>query len=513
MVPGRRRKKIRVSDSDGAGLGLEDLFLLSAVLLLPWAFGGVEIWAFRGAALLLVLGAATALARSGWAGLGLTDRRSFWLLPAFLLALWAAVQIVPLPPRLLAVISPGANEVYSEAFPSYRSADAGPGGMAALEARALRLVPEADGRPLIGADTPPLVVEAPACLSPTTVTVSLEPSATGERLCWYLALLLGFLAIRQRLADSGRRTFYLSALTIDFTALALFGLVQSQAWNGKFYWFRPLRVSSNPFGPYVNPNHFAGVMELAVPTLVALAWSRWRRVGREAIYEARFVGAIVAAGICLSAGLASASKTAAVLMAASLIFLGAVGARSTRVRLILVGGIVVAILASGALLANSRLGSRMISYLESADAGNLLEGRAAVWTASAAMLADFPVSGSGYGTYREVFPRYTPPGARARFAQAHNDYLEILLEGGLLGFALLLWLVAAFGLQVQRRIRRVGSARRLLLYGLLAGIGALALHAFFDFNHQIPANALFFVTMCALLVPVSRTSNRRGAAR
>jgi len=513
MVADRRRKRIRDSDSAGAGLELEDVFLLSAVLLLPWAFGGVEIWAFRSAALLLVLGAATALARNGWAGLGLTSRRSLWLLPAFLLALWAAVQIVPLPPRLLAAISPGANEVYSEAFPSYRNDDGAPAGVAALESRALRLVPEAEGRPLIGSEAPTLPLEAPACFAPSRVTVSLEPSATGERLCWYLALLFAFLAIRQRLADRGRRTFYLSALMIDFAALAVFGLVQAQTWNGKLYWFRPLRVASNAFGPYVNPNHFAGVMELAVPTLVALAWSRWRKVGREAIYEARFVGAIVGAGICLTAGLASASKTAAVLMAASLIFLGAVGARSTRVRLILVGGIVVTILVAGGLLASSKLGSRMISYVQSADLDHLLEGRAAVWMASTAMLADFPVSGSGYGTFREVFPRYTPPGARARFAQAHNDYLEILLEGGLVGFALLLWLIGAFGLQVRSRFRRVGSTRRLLLYGLLAGIGALALHAFFDFNHQIPANALLFVTMCALLLPASRAANRREAAR
>jgi O-antigen ligase len=492
---------------------LEDVFLLSAVLLLPWAFGGVEIWAFRSAALLLVLGAATALARNGWAGLGLENRRSLWLLPAFLLALWAAVQIVPLPPRLLALISPGADEVYSEAFPSYRSGDGSPGGITALESRALRLVPEAEGRPLVGSQAEALPFQTPACFSAERVTISLEPSATGERLCWYLALLLAFLAIRQRLADPGRRTFYLSALTIDFTALALFGLVQAQTWDGKLYWFRPLRIASEPFGPYVNPNHFAGVMELAVPTLVALAWARWRKVGREAVYEARFVGAIVGAGICLSAGLASASKTAAVLMAASLIFLGAVGARSTRVRIILVGGIVVTILVAGGVLASSKLGGRVISYVQSADLDHLLEGRAAVWTSSTAMLVDFPFSGSGYGTFREVFPRYTPPGARARFAQAHNDYLEVLLEGGLVGFALLLWLVGAFGLQIQSRLRRVGSDRRLLLHGLLAGIAALAIHAFFDFNHQMPANALLFVTMCALLVPVSRSSDRREVTR
>ena len=59
-------------------LGIEDYLVLSAVLLLPWAFGGVEIWAFRGAALLLVAGAGASLWKRGWQGWGL-DRRAGWL--------------------------------------------------------------------------------------------------------------------------------------------------------------------------------------------------------------------------------------------------------------------------------------------------------------------------------------------------------------------------------------------------------------------------------------------------
>ena len=82
------------------GLELEDYLLLAAVVLLPWAFGGVEIWAYRGASFLLASAAVVALWKHGWAGLGL-DRRARWLLPAFLLVLWGTIQIVPLPPAVI----------------------------------------------------------------------------------------------------------------------------------------------------------------------------------------------------------------------------------------------------------------------------------------------------------------------------------------------------------------------------------------------------------------------------
>jgi len=489
-------------------LELEDFLLLPAILLLPWAFGGVEIWAFRSAALLVVLGAAVALVKRGWSGLGLEGRGSLWLLPAFLLAAWAAFQIVPLPGTVVRVLSPEAHAVYTEAFPAYAGEEQA--GVAALEARALKLVPEAEEHPLPDGNGPAIALDSPDCLSRAWRSISLEPGATEERLLWYLALLLGFMSVRTRVANHRRRSFYLAALVGSVAAMALFALVQAQAGNGKIYWLRETRVSAHPFGPYVNPTHLGGLMELAVPPLVALAWSRLRLRGRDALYEARFTLAALAAAICLAAGLASSSKMAAMLLAGSLIFLGAFGARSHRMRLIVVGVTLALIILGVAAMSGSTLGSRVISYVEQADTEYLLEGRAAVWQASAAMLADFPVTGSGYGSFREVFPRYTPPGAWLRFAQAHNDYLEVLLEGGLVGFALLGWLIVAYLSRVGGRLRHLGVDNRLVALGILIGIGALSVHAFFDFNHQIPGNALLFVAMCALLVPVGISPGTKG---
>jgi hypothetical protein len=126
-------------------LELEDFLLLAAVLVLPWAFGGVEIWAYRSASLLLAASAAVALWRDGWAGLGL-DRTARWLIPALLLAIWAIVQITPLPGGVVNRLSPTADAVYRSTFPGYPDR-AEPVSVEAVESMAIERLDEAAGLP------------------------------------------------------------------------------------------------------------------------------------------------------------------------------------------------------------------------------------------------------------------------------------------------------------------------------------------------------------------------------
>lgn len=486
-----------VPDSRWRVLEAEDYLVLSAVLLLPWAFGGVDVGSFRVASLLLVAGAAVAVWKRGLAGgLGL-DRRSRWLLPAFLLGGWAALQLVPLPPAAVRLISPEAFELYSEALPGYPDGPL-PVDLQAVETRSLARVPEAAGKALPDdpGDSPDIAM--PACLSRRWQPLSLQPSATLERLAWYAALLLGFLVMRDRARQRERFKAYRLALFVFFAALAVFAFVQSFTWNGKILWIRRVLIVARPFGPYFNPNNLAGVMELAVPALAGYAWARWQRVGRAAVYEPGFGGAAVAAGVCLIAGLAAASKLAALLIAGSVVLLAALSVRSNRARWTLVGGIVAVVLVAVFLiLPATRLGERVESFVERAEGEYLFEGRLIAWRASGQMLKDFPLTGSGFGTFRGLFVRYVPAGSFARWSHAHNDYLELLLTGGIVAFGLLLWLIWGYVVRAVRGLRRSGRLSPARL-GLVLGVLSLSVHALFDFNHQIPANALLFVAVCAL---------------
>ncbi len=65
------------------------------------------------------------------------------------------------------------------------------------------------------------------------------------------------------------------------------------------------------------------------------------------------------------------------------------------------------------------MGERFTSYFQRSSQGQFLEGRAAVWSSSMAMLREFPITGSGLGSFAEVNPRYLPPGAETRWSTAH----------------------------------------------------------------------------------------------
>ena len=489
-------------------LELEDYLLLTAVLLLPWAFGGIDVSAYRTASLLLVGAACTAFWKRGWRGWGLGSGE-LWLLPAFLLVGWAASQIVPLPPGAVRVLSPEAHRIYASVFPGYDGGDSGD-PLRALEAQALNRVPEARGVALVEDPGTELVLQAPDCFSRSWRTLSLEPGATQERLLWYLALLLGFLVLRARLAFQDVRRVYRWGLFLSFGALALFGLVQRQWWTGEIYWVRTVLVPVFPFGPYFNPTHFGGAMELAVPALVGHAWARLRYAGRAALYQPGFGISAVAGVVCLVAGLATASKLVAIMLPAGLIVLGIFGARTRRTRVVILA-VSLFVLAAVVLLLfspSTPVGQRFEEYAGRSE-GALLEGRLIVWRASLDMIGDFPLTGAGFGSFRHIFARYMPAGESMRWAHAHNDYLELLLDGGVVALGLLGWLVWGYGTRVARRLHGAApvSPGRI---GLVVGLVTLSIHAFLDFNHQIPANALLFVATCALLLPARRVHDPEG---
>jgi O-antigen ligase len=147
-----------------------------------------------------------------------------------------------------------------------------------------------------------------------------------------------------------------------------------------------------------------------------------------------------------------------------------------------------------AALAWGTLGERVRDALLSGEQDVSLSSRLVVLRSLGEMAADFPVFGVGFGAFRVAFPRYMPAGEGELWNQAHDDWAEVAVDGGLPALALVVWLTAAFW---RRALRvRAGSAHRafrLTRLGLLVGLGALTLHALVDFNHQIPANALLFV--------------------
>jgi O-antigen ligase len=184
-------------------------------------------------------------------------------------------------------------------------------------------------------------------------------------------------------------------------------------------------------------------------------------------------------------------------LALSVLVLGCL--RSARLRRAALLGVAVLWITGVVIVLSAPLGGRFQSLFSGAEGVSGNE-RALAWKASLGMLRDFPILGTGFGTFRFVFPSYVPAGEVSTWLQVHNDYLEVLLEGGAVAGVLLIWLVAAYARRALPggRSRLAADPSRL---GALLGVTSLAIHAFVEFNHQIPANALLFVVVAAIALP------------
>jgi O-antigen ligase len=132
-------------------------------------------------------------------------------------------------------------------------------------------------------------------------------------------------------------------------------------------------------------------------------------------------------------------------------------------------------------------------------------GRLSIWKSALDMIKDHPGTGTGWGTFRSVYPSYRRDRVFHGIAFAHNDYLQIAAGMGLPGLGLfLLFLVMLFreGFRgIQSRDRDFFS---LALPGVLAGLFALSVHELVDFNLMLPANALLFFSLAGMVAGRSR---------
>jgi O-antigen ligase len=128
--------------------------------------------------------------------------------------------------------------------------------------------------------------------------------------------------------------------------------------------------------------------------------------------------------------------------------------------------------------------------------------RLGYWRASWRMFLDHPIAGVGLGAFPTAYPSYGQSSARReRLEQAHNDYLQLLTDAGMVGAAIGLWFLIEILRVARLQWRKFDTFRNrdraMILGGYVAGAGLL-IHSLTDFNLQIAANALLFLVDIAL---------------
>lgn len=134
-----------------------------------------------------------------------------------------------------------------------------------------------------------------------------------------------------------------------------------------------------------------------------------------------------------------------------------------------------------------------------ANHSDITGSRTHFWAIALQIFADYPILGAGLDSFGTAFPFYDTRNGLFRVEQAHNDYLQILADGGIFGF---ICVIAFISLLFKKSLKTIGATsdnfRRNVAIGALAGCFGVLVHSFFDFPLRTPSNALYFLTMTAL---------------
>ena len=467
---------------------LIDRAILAAVLALAsWgtlAFGAVYPWAY-----VPLFAAATIIGTIAFwraRAVPLSRPTRLLLVALTLTGFAAATQAMPLPEGIRVAISPAG-----EAF--LREIDV-PYSVAVM----LREHGAADA-------------DAPVPLR----SLSLNPRATMRSVAMLaaLTLLLGGLTKFFGRIGAARVVGWIIVLG---ALVAVIGIVQKavlgdHAFAGmKIYGlWEPRYKVTTPFGPFVNRNHYAGWMLMALPLGIGYLLSmlaHWHRhVGRgwrerllwlssPAGGRAQLVTfAIVLMGLALALTMSRSGLAALILALLFSVLIGARRQYSLKVRTLLSVGLLV-LLAGGVLWADVDVAGRFTSGSRS------VELRRAAWRDAVAIIRDFPLAGTGLNTYATATLKYDSTRSDLQFHEAHNEYLQIAAEGGLwLGVPVLVAMIACVRAVRQRlQVDAREPAAYWLRFGASMGLLAIALQSLVEFSLQMPGNAVLFVVLAAV---------------
>ena len=284
-------------------------------------------------------------------------------------------------------------------------------------------------------------------------------------------------------------------ITLAFV-VSIFGIVQHFTWNGKLYWFRTLTHGGQPFGPFVDRDDFAGFVELILPLGLGLLVFDGERQERRLL-----VGLFVV--FPAAAMLLSGSRAGVVCFLLELFLLGVLtGIMGRRSQRWLLAGVALAVVALGAWLG---IGSTFQRFVAGGGTESSMASRFQISLDTLHMFAAHPLLGTGMGTFETAFPRYQTQHfyMGAIVNHAHDDYAELLSDGGLIGGAFglaFLWILYRRGIRNLRRAL-TPLTRSLYAGGLVACTGLLT-HEFVDFNLHIVSNAVIFLIIAALTTSV-----------
>jgi O-antigen ligase len=345
------------------------------------------------------------------------------------------------------------------------------------------------------------------------VTLSLYPHDTLLGFFKLVAYLAAFVLAAYAFEAREGKDVLARGLIVLGSLEAAYGMVQYLTGYQKIFGYTKQFYTADATGTYINHNHFAGFLELVIPFAAMMVFYNLQSMTADGVPERRrlrgvryprplrartfFYAFIVI--LLLIAVIFSRSRMGIFSVFVSLILMGFLGrlGGGTRawmaITLLVIAGSMTYAIWIGLNPVITRFESLTPTALEDSF------GRPAMWKQASGMIKDYPLVGTGLGTFGIAFRRYQTSGLDLFIDHAHNDYLEVTTDTGILGMVLLF--IPIIGLLVKMILAYGGARsayRRSVLLACIGSTTALLVHSAGDFNLQIPANALLFAVILGI---------------
>ncbi len=330
-------------------------------------------------------------------------------------------------------------------------------------------------------------------------TISLDPFATQMTALHFLALGLFFSLALVFIDSASRIRKLVIAIAIFGFGFAFFAILQTVLSPGKIYGIYEVRGAA-PFGSFVNRHNFAAYMEMTIGVPLGMLFAGAVARDKRLLY----VTGIALMGVAL---ILSGSRGGLVAFVAQVIFLimlttGAKNKQRLALKVaasaVLIGAIVV-----GSFFIGGE--SSLTRIAETATSEDITTDRGHIWAVTTSVIIkNFPF-GAGFGALGVAYTPYDSYSGLERVEQAHNDYLQVAADAGLVGIIIglffLVWLFRS-GLSAANT---ANTYRRGVAIGALAGCFSVLVHSIFDFVLHTTAISLMFILLMALIVVCRET--------
>jgi putative inorganic carbon (HCO3(-)) transporter len=422
----------------------------------PWAAAILEV-AVMGVMLFWLWGYA-----HGRVSVGPVLRRARWALyPLIIYLVYALLQFTPLPLALVARLSPQSAALHESVQHSYWA------------------------------------------------TLSVDPYAS--QMTWFKSLSYVLVFTLTLLLINTHARVKTLALTLVYSGMlqGFFGALMTLTHAEYGFFIKKFAYVGFATGTFVNRNHLAGYLELTLAVGIGLlisslsgerarSWRQWLRNFLALLLGPKLRLRLMLAMMVIALVL-TRSRMGNTAFFAGLMVAGVAGLilsrHATRSTVILLASLVIIdLFIVGAWFGVEKVVARLESTSTVNDADRLSVSRDGL-----KLWQDYAIIGSGAGSFYSVYPGYRSSDVGNYYDHAHNDYVELAAENGVMGAGLLILTVASsFMAALVAQYRRHDPLMRGMSFAALMGIAALMIHSAVDFNLQIPANALTFMVLLAL---------------